>query len=426
MGRINVSMVKKPNFFYGYVIIAACFVMMTVFWGTYYTFGVFFNSLVNQFGWSREVTSSAIAANGILLGIFFIPVARWSDKYGPQIIIGVCGVVLGSGYFLMSRVNAGWQLYVYFVILVAIGMGAYIAMLALIARWFVKRRALMTAVVFCGMGVGMMLIPPLISQLIVDQGWRFSYMIVGIISLVGITGGAQFLRSDPQKMGQVPYGKSEFEPNDTARATGVSFREALRTRQFWQVSTMYFIFLTCELAITVHIVIYATGTLAVPEVSAATIFSFLGFSLIAGMLVMGAVANRFSNKIAFILSFALLVVSFVWLLAAKELWMLRLFGVLAGFSWGGMQILYAPITAELFGLVSHSVILAGAAFVGGIGAAVGPWMAGKIYDITDSYSLAFIICATLAAIGLVMAILLIPIHRTGRGIEWEQPPRAPG
>lgn len=406
------STTRKPGFFYGYIIVAACFVMMMVFWGTYYTFGVFFDSLIKQFGWSRAVTSSAIAANGILLGIFFIPIAKWSDRYGPRLVIGICGAILGLCYFLMSRVSTGWQLYVFFVVLVAIGMGAYIAMVSIVARWFEKRRALMTAIVFCGMGVGIMLVPPLISQLILSRGWQFSYMIVGIIGLVGIVGGAQFLKRDPGQMGQLPYGWSETESkNGQAHTTGVSFQEALRTRQFWLVSMLYFIFLFCELVITVHIVIYATGTLAVSEVNAASIFSFIGFSLIAGMLVMGIFANRFSNKLAFVVSFALLVISFAWLLMAKELWMLRLFGVLAGFSWGGMQILYAPITAELFGLGSHSIILATAAFIGGLGSAAGPWMAGKIYDVTDSYHLAFIICTVLVAIGLIMAISLTPFRK---------------
>jgi OFA family oxalate/formate antiporter-like MFS transporter len=399
---------EKPGFFYGYVIVAACFVMMLVFWGTYFTFGVFFDSLTNQFGWSREVTSSAIAVNGILLGVFSIPIAKWSDKYGPRLVISLCGVILGFGYFLMSLVSAGWQLWVFYVVLVAIGMGAYIAMLPIVTRWFMRRRSLMTAVVFCGMGVGMMLVPPLISRLILDNGWQFSYMIVGIIGLVGIVGGAQFLRHSPQRIGQLPYGQSESESKGPAQANSVSFQEALRTRQFWLVSMMYFIFLLCELVITVHIVIYATGSMAVPELGAATIFYFIGFSLIAGMLVMGTVANRFSNKLAFVISFSLLLISFAWLLMAKELWMLYLFGVLSGFSWGGMQILYAPITAELFGLGSHSVILATAAFIGGIGSAVGPWMAGKIFDVTGGYSLAFIICAVLAAIALTIAISLTP------------------
>ena len=405
------NIVRKPRLFYGYVIVAACFVMMLVFWGTYNTFGVFFESLLKEFGWSRAMTSGAIAANGILMGIFFILVARWCDRYGPQLVIGLCGVALGLGYFLMSRVSSGWQLYVFYVVLVAIGMGAYIAMLPIVARWFVKRRTLMMAVVFCGMGVGMMLVPPLISQLILSRGWRFSYMIIGIIGLVGIGGGAQFLRRDPRQLGQLPFGGTEGQSTNPAQATGASFLEALHTRQFWLVSMLYFIYLFCELVILVHIVIYATRSLAVPEVSAAAILSFIGFSLIVGMLVMGIVANRFSSKMAFMVSFAIMVVSFVWLLMAKELWMLSLFGVLVGFSSGGMQILYAPITAELFGLRSHGVILATAGFIGGIGSAVGPWAAGKIYDTNDSYLLAFIICAILAAIGLIMAISLTPLHK---------------
>src|SRR4030067_1260233 len=107
---------RKPRFFYGYVIVAACFFMMLVFWGTFNSFGVFFDSLLKEFGWSRAVTSGAVAANGILFSIFGILIARWSDRYGPQLIIGLCGVALGLGYFLMSTVSNVWLFYFYYAV----------------------------------------------------------------------------------------------------------------------------------------------------------------------------------------------------------------------------------------------------------------------------------------------------------------------
>ena len=94
----------------------------------------------------------------------------------------------------------------------------------------------------------------------------------------------------------------------------------------------------------------------------------------------------------------------------EEVWVLYLFVGVLGFACGGMQVLFSPIVAELFGLKSHGVILATAGFIGGVGSAIGAAMAGYIFDVTSSYSLAFIICAILAVVAFILALLLRPLR----------------
>ena len=103
-------------------------------------------------------------------------------------------------------------------------------------------------------------------------------------------------------------------------------------------------------------------------------------------------------------------VALFWLQVASELRMLYLFAGIFGFAYGGMQVLFSPIVAELFGLRSHGVILAATAFSGTIGAAIGPFLSGYIFDITSSYNLAFLICATMAAIGFIFASVIRPVR----------------
>ena len=77
-----------------------------------------------------------------------------------------------------------------------------------------------------------------------------------------------------------------------------------------------------------------------------------------------------------------------------------------GFAYGGMQVLFSPLVAELFGTRSHGVILATGALVGSVGAAIGPIIAGYIFDAFGSYTVAFVLCAMLAVTGLASTLLL--------------------
>lgn len=404
---------EKPGFFYGYAIVIACFFMMVVWWGTFHSFGVFFESLLEEFDWTRAATSGAVAVNGIFCGLFAIPISKLCDRFGPQIVIGATGLIGGIGYLLMSRLGAVWQLYLIYATLIAVFMGSFIVVLPIVARWFVGRRGLMTGVVFSGMGIGMMVIPPLTSRLIAAYGWRFSYLIIGGIALVGIMVGAQFLRRDPRDLGLSPFGNQETASgNKLSETVGLSFQEALRSLQFWQVSALYFIFVVCQIAVLVHIVIHAIG-LGVPATSAANLIAVFGVFLIAGMNIIGMVADRLGGKSAFVIGFAIMTIAFLLIILTREIWVLYLFAAVMGFATGGIQVLFSPMVAELFGLRAHGVILGAMAFIAGFGGAVGPTTAGYIFDVTGSYTLAFIACGILAAAAFMIALLLRPLLKVG-------------
>ena len=250
----------KKGFFYGYVIVIACFFMMVVWWGSFHSFSVFFDSLLNEFNWGRGITAGAFSLMSFLLGLYSIPIARLCNKFAPRIVIAFCGFLCGLGYVLMSQITTVWQIYILYAILIAIGMGAYISILPIVARWFVKRRGLMTGIVFSGMGIGMIVVSPLISRLISFYDWRITYIIMGIITMAVLTIGAQFLRRDPYQSGKVPYGTDSTDiAVENARTTGISYKKALQSGQFWQLGSLYFIYLVGHNAATVHIVVYAIG-----------------------------------------------------------------------------------------------------------------------------------------------------------------------
>jgi len=215
----------KPRFFYGYAVVGAAFIVMLVAQGAFLSFGVFFKPVLTDFGWTRAMTSGAFSLCFLLNGLLGIGMGMLNDRRGPRLVVTTCGILLGAGYLLMSQIDTIWQLYLFYGVIVGIGIsGAWVPLLSTVSRWFVKRRALMCGIVLSGVGIGVVIIPPLAAWLISIYSWRTSYIIVGIIVLVLVILAAQFLRRDPSQVGQLPYGAIEVE----AESSGLVYSSILR------------------------------------------------------------------------------------------------------------------------------------------------------------------------------------------------------
>ena len=403
---------RPPRFFYGYAVIIAAFFIMAIMWGTIFSFGVFLKPVSVEFGWTRAMTTGAYSLYMVLHGFLHIVMGRINDRFGPRIVVSVCGFFLGVGFLLLSNISSIWQLYLFYGILISIGMGgAYVPVLSTVARWFVRRRGLFSGIVSSGMGAGIMIMPPIARLLISTYGWRFSYIIVGIVVLVLVILAAQFLKRDPSQMGQLPDGDNEIKQESWASGNGgFSLPEAFRSRQFWMVCAMFFCFGTLVHTIMVHIVPHATD-LGTSTIVAVSILTAIGGVGIIGRIGLGSTADRIGKKRTLVSVFVLMLVAFIWLLPAKETWMLFLFAVVFGFAFGGGDALLSPLVAELFGLKSHGVILGIIAFLSTVGGAIGPLLAGYIFDMTSSYQISFSLSAGLSAIGLILVFLLKPTCR---------------
>jgi MFS family permease len=92
------------------------------------------------------------------------------------------------------------------------------------------------------------------------------------------------------------------------------------------------------------------------------------------------------------------------------MWMLVLYAAADGFARGGNFVVVSPLMAELFGTRAHGALFGLATFIGTIGGAIGPLLAGRIFDVTLSYSAAFILLSVLMGIGLTATLLLRPLR----------------
>ncbi len=405
---------RKPKFFYGYIIASAGFIIMVIMWGALYSFGIFFKPLLAEFGWTRAATAGAYSLFFVLHGFLYIFTGRLTDKFGPRIITTICGFFFGLGFLLISQINAIWQFYLLYGVILAIGAsGGWVPLASTLSRWFIKRRGLVIGIVVSGVGFGTVIMPPIANWLILSYGWRTSYIIVGFIALIVLLLAAQFLRRDPAQMGQLPYGVDQIKGEvSNLPSQGFSFWKAIGTSQFRLLCVAFFCFGFCLHVIMVHIAPYATD-LGFSAIMAANILAIIGGLSIAGRITTGGAGDRIGNKLALVTSFILSSVALLWLLLAQEVWMLYLFAVVFGFAYGGWSALMSPMTAELFGLKSHGAILGSVIFVFTVGSAIGPVLAGRIFDITGSYQLAFLISAALSIAALILALLLRPISREG-------------
>ena len=391
-----------------HLMVGASFVMMMTIWGTFSTFGVFFEPLIKEYGWTRALTSGAASLNNLTFGIACIFTARLCDTIGPRIVLSATGLLLGAGYCAMAVLTSAWHLYLFYGVVIALGMSGYIPILTIVARRFATGRGMMTGIVLSGMGLGTFLAPLAAVRLIDGFEWRTAYAVIGLASFIAVIVAAQIIGSAKNRAGDPPRkGTTGGDRSPEKGIHGLSFPEASRTGAFRLICFLYFAFLFSLLTILVHIVIHATG-MGAPANGAARILAIIGGFCIVGMNAMGSAADRIGTRPAMTVSFFLMACGLFWLLFARELWMFNLFAVVFGFAYGGMQTLFSPVVAELFGLRSHGTILSTAALAGTVGAVIGPLLAGYVYDVRGSYNVALLLCGLLCLTSAVTAPMLKP------------------
>ena len=409
--RLNQLSKGLSELFYGHIVVVASFFIVLAMYSLRFSFGVFFKPVLNEFGWTRAMTAGAFSLSMLMEGLFGIVMGGLTDRLGPRMVLTLCGFLLGIGCFLMSQISALWQLYMFYGLIMGAGMGgAVVPLLSTVARWFVKKRGMMSGVVLAGTGISALVVAPVADWLISTYDWRSSFIIMGSVVFVGVILPAQLLRRDPSLMGQMPYGNNcEEEQRVKLGTEGVAFKEALCTTQFWMIFSMLICFGFCMFTVTVHIVPHATD-IGISVTRATRILAAIGGLSILGRVILGSAADRIGSKRIYLIGFILMAVVLFWVVAIKEVWMLYLFACVFGFAQGGMGASESPLVAEIFGLKSHGLIFGVAGFGFTVGAAMGPFQAGYLFDRTGSYQMAFSACAVMGIVGLLLTFLLTPIR----------------
>ena len=414
--RGNIVHQQKANkFFYGWIIVITTTLIMTIVYGSNFSFSVFLKPLAEGFGWSRASTSGAFAISLWTSGLLAVLMGALTDRYGPRIIIAIASFLGGFGYLLLSGTSTLWHLYAGFIVISINTSATWTPIIATVSRWFSKRRVLALGIVTAGIGLGQMLMPPLAAYLIEANGWRTAYIILAIMIWVIVIPAAIPTRHSPRDMGLLPDGTksdnktpiSQDEHTSVIETEEWSSPEAVRTLAFWLLLALNIVLAATLFIASIHIAAYATDA-GITATAAATILTFMGGANILSKVVAGTIAAKIGTRFTLLLFLILEAIALFSLSVTSDFWMLCFVAALFGFGFGGGAPPLAAMVAEFFGLRSVGMIMGLLGVGWAAGCALGTFMGDYIFDISSSYSMAFLAGGALT----IMAIMIILLLRT--------------
>jgi len=401
----------KPHFYYGWVIVAAAAAILSLQWGINGTYALFLTEMCSDLEWGRAAVSGAYSLFAVTSCLLSMLAGRLNDRYGPRPVLMAAVIIMGMGYALMFTVTQLWQLYLFYGVVIAAGIGlGWVPAISTVTRWFVKRRGMALGITQAGMGPGSFVIVPLTQFLILRLGWRNAYLALAglLVSLGPLAASAmkfspvekgchpddEETRSDSKSGGELVEAESHF-----------TLRQALGTLQFWLLFVMYGSY-GMRVGLSIHLKAYM-ASFGIPDMTAATAIGVGSISHTVGVLAVSKLSDRTGRKPLLFVCFLVLTVLTAWLLRTKQAWEFYLYFVAAGFSGAGFA-LFPAILADYFGTKFHGSIYGVLDVSWGIGGAISPVLAGYLYDVTGSYELAFVTVAVVLGGATACAFVLKP------------------
>jgi MFS family permease len=416
---------NKSKLFYGWYIVAACFVILIFNAGARYAFGVMFKPIIADFGWSRGAISLAFTVNMVVFAFALIVVGKIYDRYGPKWLILVSTLLISGGFILTAFMRSMWEFIFSYGILAALGMAgtAVPLMSTLISRWFVKHRGLTVSIALAGNSAGQALLVPLLSMMAIGLGWRSAYLLIGIaMFVINVILVLFVIKGDPHQLGLAALGSKENEEQErngeeptgaAVAAEDIGLKDAMRTSSYWCFILVMFICGGGDYLATTALIPLATD-FGISALSAGNMLGWYGAMSLIGILIAGPLSDRIGTKLPIIMTFLLRLALYALILRFKAVWSFYVFALLFGLT----HLITAPLTPVLIGRMfgnSHLGVLSGFVntihFLGG-----GLWvsLAGELFDRTGSYQLIFQISAVAALVAVIAALFVAEKrHRLG-------------
>lgn len=386
------SLIPTPStnrkWFYGWAIVAICFVISFVVFGVRLSFSVFFVALIEEFGWSRADTASIFSISMIVFASTSTLAGLSLDRFGARWVVGVGAAFLGLGLVLSSQIQSIWQLAAAYggvasLGITILGLGP---LSSLISRWFYKRRGLAIGIAFAGTGVGSLMVTPGVEFLVRTLDWRQAYLVLAgfALALIPLT---RWLHSSPEEIGLAPDG--DLQNHNSSGQERWLLGKAVRTTSFWLVILAALGAIGPVRMLTVHQIAMfvdagydrAFAALVVGSAGAVTAFAFI---------ILGALSDRIDRRLVYLLGSAALIAAMLIVHNLRSIgvgfqW-IGFYIVLLGVGEGSRSSLVTAMASDLFpgnalGGINGAV---GAAF--GLGAAFFPWVAGYLFDLQGSYT----------------------------------------
>jgi MFS family permease len=397
--------------FYGWIIVATTFLIALVTVGGRSAFGVFVVPMSEEFGWSRSTISLAAAIGFLVNGLSQPFLGRLFDTFGGRKVIVASLAVFGITTVLLALTSHIVFLIVVFggIMSIAWSGASLTTTSALLSRWFHRQRATVLSLSTAGASAGGLLLVPLAMYVLQQAGWRMTWVALGVLVLVVALPLAWcYLRDDPADLGLLPDGDQLASTDSLVGTAQVaagpletgSWRVALRSWPFWQVTGAYFVCGFTTAILTTHFIPYAIDRGFTPSTAAAALGVMNGLN-VGGVIVMGALADRCGRKNLLALIYAARGGAYALLLLAPGSWSLWGFAAVTGFSYWATAPLTTSLTADVYGLKTLGTLSGLTFLIHQIGGSASIQFAGFMRDLTGSYTVPF----TTAALLLLPAAL---------------------
>lgn len=380
----------------GWFIVAAVFVtLVLVFGGGYDTVPVFLPALLRGFpNWSRAEVSLLPSVLALSAGISVLPVGWLVDRIEARLVM-IAGALLAAGAFLLASAahSLATMMGAYLILGLGISAGTVLPASLVLANWFTERRGLAMGIALSGSTVGGSVMTLVAGHVFHVAGWRTAYLVLGLpMMIVAVPLVALVVRSRPPGATRMTVAES------AELLEGFETNEALRTRSFWMIVLANFCFAFTATGSLIHLAAYLEGIGY--KTSAAVLVVSLIFAFAAlGKVVMGLAADRLTARVALVLCFATQAAGLSIVFGAARIGIVVAFVPIYGMSIAAPLMLLPLLTAESLGIKRYGLLSGLAGLAQTFGAMVGPIVAGRIFDITNSYAMAFELCIAVMLVG---------------------------
>jgi predicted MFS family arabinose efflux permease len=391
---------QEPGSRYRYAVLLIGFVTLAGASGVSGCFAVFYNTLVTVFSWSRASGASPYSVN-MLVSIVSAPLIGWLlDRYGPRLVLSSAALLSGGALMACSTLQTLGHFVMYYGVLGAVGQTALGSVAVVVSRWFERtQRGRAIGFADVGTGFGMVVFIPGSAWLLETLGWRPAFAILGAVIVLLLVPLNLWQRRPP--VAPVPT------------VSTASFGHALRHQAFWMLCLAHCCMTITMTMVNVHLVPFLVSSGRLELVGAASVSSAVSLVSLGGRMFFGWLVDRVHGEGAFSVAMSCTITGFVMLLILSQSaahWPLYAFVLVYGFAQGAGGIAIAAKTIALFHGPSLGTIFMVVNLSANLGAAFGAWCGGRLFDVTESYTLTF---ATAIASGL-LAISCMWIGRHGQ------------
>ena len=401
--------------FYGWLIVAVVFVTMGIGVNARTAFSLLFPPILEEFRWDRGVTAGAFSFGFAVSAILSPLLGRMMDRVGPRAVMELGVGLMAAGLLGAPLVTEPWHLYLTLGVLVGGGSVClgYSGQSLFLPNWFVRRRGLAIGIAFAGVGVGSIVLLPLVQSVIESFGWRAACGALGILLLVVLAPINLLLHRRPEDVGLEPDGAARGPSASAPQASNVvdeawaavdwTLWRAMCTARFWWIALAYFAGLYAWYAAQVHQTKYLVEIGFSPSV-AAWALGLVSLFGIPGQILLGHISDRIGREWVWTVSclgFASCFVALILLESHPTLPLLYVMVITQGGLGYGLTSIFGAIVAEIYAGKHYGSIFGTLMLAAIVGGALGPWVTGALYDMQGTYAFAFWICMGLIALSVL-------------------------